>query len=208
VRSLRLSTAAGPRRTPGALLLGAVNRVLDLTTPSPSASRTAAIPSSSPAQWADLMTRILGIALGYEDLNDHDEPRRNTVMPAWAGKLAAGHSDCAPLAGKSTLSRLELSRGGTKPLCQDRRRHRRHRGAAGRSVSRPAARTSLATNSGLARSFRVGGLFRWLMTERSGAARRRPQDGTGTQLRALVDRVRDAGRTRVTSLKAKQSGPA
>ena len=56
--------------------------------------------------------RVFGIALGYEDLNDHDELRHDPLMATLAGKLAARRSDCAPLAGKSTLNRLELSRPG------------------------------------------------------------------------------------------------
>jgi hypothetical protein len=54
--------------------------------------------------------RVFGIALGYEDLNDHDVLRHDPAMAVLAGKLAAKRSDCAPLAGKSTLNRLELSR--------------------------------------------------------------------------------------------------
>ena len=54
--------------------------------------------------------RVFGIALGYEDLNDHDQLRHDPVLGTLAGKLAARRSDCAPLAGKSTLNRLELSR--------------------------------------------------------------------------------------------------
>jgi hypothetical protein len=54
--------------------------------------------------------RVFGIALGYEDLIDHDELRHDPVMAILAGKLEARRSDCAPLAGKSTLNRLELSR--------------------------------------------------------------------------------------------------
>jgi hypothetical protein len=54
--------------------------------------------------------RVLGIALGYEDLNDHDELRHDPVMAVLADKLAARRKDCAPVAGKSTLNRLELSR--------------------------------------------------------------------------------------------------
>ena len=57
-----------------------------------------------------VMQRVVGIALGYEDLNDHDELRRDPVLAVLAGKLEAQRSDCAPLAGKSTLNRLELSR--------------------------------------------------------------------------------------------------
>jgi len=54
--------------------------------------------------------RVFGIALGYEDLNDHDELRHDPMMAVLAGKLAARREDCAPVAGKSTLNRLELSR--------------------------------------------------------------------------------------------------
>jgi hypothetical protein len=55
--------------------------------------------------------RVLALALGYEDLNDHDELRHDPVMAVLAGKLAARrHKKCAPVAGKSTLNRLELSR--------------------------------------------------------------------------------------------------
>ena len=53
---------------------------------------------------------MFGIALGYEDLNDHDELRHDPVMAVLAGKLKARRRDCAALAGKSTLNRLEISR--------------------------------------------------------------------------------------------------
>jgi hypothetical protein len=54
--------------------------------------------------------RVFGIALGYEDLTDHDQLRHDPVMAVLGGKLEARRADCAPLAGKSTLNRLELSR--------------------------------------------------------------------------------------------------
>ena len=54
--------------------------------------------------------RVFGIALGHEVLNDHDRLRHDPVMAVLGGKLAAKRADCAPLAGKSTLNRLELSR--------------------------------------------------------------------------------------------------
>jgi hypothetical protein len=54
--------------------------------------------------------RVFGIALGYEDLNDHDELRHDPMMAVLGGKLEARRrDDCAPVAGKSTLNRLELS---------------------------------------------------------------------------------------------------
>jgi DDE family transposase len=52
--------------------------------------------------------RVFGIALGYEDLVDHDQLRHDPTLAVLAGKLAARRKDCAPLAGKSTLNRLEL----------------------------------------------------------------------------------------------------
>jgi hypothetical protein len=57
-----------------------------------------------------VLQRVIGIVLGYEDLNDHDELRHDPVLAVLAGKLLAKRSGCAPLAGKSTLNRLELGR--------------------------------------------------------------------------------------------------
>jgi hypothetical protein len=53
--------------------------------------------------------RVMGLAMGYEDLNDHDALRRDPVMALLAEKLAARRDDCEAVAGKSTLNRLELS---------------------------------------------------------------------------------------------------
>jgi hypothetical protein len=53
--------------------------------------------------------RVLGIAAGYEDLNDHDALRSDPLWAAAVGKLEVKRAQCAPLAGKSTLNRLELS---------------------------------------------------------------------------------------------------
>ena len=47
-----------------------------------------------------LAQRIFALALGYEDLNDHDELRHDPLMAVLAGKLEAGREDCAPVAGK------------------------------------------------------------------------------------------------------------
>jgi len=62
-----------------------------------------------------LKQRIFGIAMGYEDLNDHDTLRHDPVMALGVGKedpLGLDRDEeskgCA-LAGKSTLSRLELT---------------------------------------------------------------------------------------------------
>jgi hypothetical protein len=52
--------------------------------------------------------RIFGLALGYEDINDHDDLRKDPTFAVLAGKLSPVlRSDCEALAGKSTLNRLE-----------------------------------------------------------------------------------------------------
>jgi hypothetical protein len=54
--------------------------------------------------------RVYGLALGYEDLNDHDHLRHDPLFGVLAGKLEGRRQDCAAVAGKSTLNRLELSK--------------------------------------------------------------------------------------------------
>src|SRR5512133_1708270 len=95
----------------GALLLGATDRVLGLTRRLAACFRDSRDPAyTEHAVETLVMQRVVGIALGYEDLNDHDELRHDPVLATLAGKLTASRSDGAPLAGKSTLNRLELSR--------------------------------------------------------------------------------------------------
>ena len=54
-----------------------------------------------------LSQRVYGLALGYEDLNDHEQLRNDPVFG-----ILAGREDLAePLAGKSTLNRMELGAG-------------------------------------------------------------------------------------------------
>src|SRR5919198_204035 len=55
-----------------------------------------------------LAQRIYGLALGYEDLNDHELLRHNPLLGVLAGKADPGKE---PLAGKSTLNRMELGNG-------------------------------------------------------------------------------------------------
>jgi hypothetical protein len=63
--------------------------------------------------------RVFGLALGYEDLNDHDELRWDPLMGLLAGKADPQGLDRVrerdrgkALAGKSTLNRLELTPAG------------------------------------------------------------------------------------------------
>ena len=52
--------------------------------------------------------RVYGLALGYEDLNDHEQLRQDPLLRTLAGKSDV---EDGALAGKSTLNRLELSDG-------------------------------------------------------------------------------------------------
>jgi hypothetical protein len=92
----------------GGLLLGATDRAIGLV------GRFAACFADGRAQAqvehtieAMVAQRVFGIALGYEDVVDHDQLRHDPVLATLAGKLTARRKDCAPLAGKSTLNRLE-----------------------------------------------------------------------------------------------------
>src|SRR5271165_2931440 len=95
----------------GGLLLGAADQRLDLVRRIARCFRDARDPRLVEHSVATLIgQRVFGIALGYEDLNDHDELRHDPLMAVLAGKLEARREDCAPVAGKSTLNRLELSK--------------------------------------------------------------------------------------------------
>jgi hypothetical protein len=72
--------------------------------------------------------RVYGIALGYEDINDHEDLRRDPLLATLVGKrdpTGAGRirerDRGYPLAGKSTLNRLELAPAGVES------RHRYHK---------------------------------------------------------------------------------
>ena len=63
-----------------------------------------------------LRQRVFALALGYEDLNDHDELSRDPLLAAVVGKREptgrarrSRRDRGRPLAGKSTLNRLELT---------------------------------------------------------------------------------------------------
>jgi hypothetical protein len=110
----------------GALLLGATDRAIGLV------DRFAACFDDGRAQGQIEHTvetmvaqRVFGIALGYEDIVDHDQLRHDPVLATLTGKLQAKHKGCAPLAGKSTLNRLEHA-----PLTPSRYHKIGHDGAA------------------------------------------------------------------------------
>src|SRR5437660_3470496 len=96
----------------GALLLGATDRAIRMMDRFASCFHDVRCPELIEHAVVTLVgQRVFGIALGYEDLNDHDDLRHDPLMAVLAGKLEARLSDCAAVAGKSTLNRLELSRG-------------------------------------------------------------------------------------------------
>jgi len=95
----------------GALLLGATDRHLHMIDRFADCFIDSRAPELIEHSVAGLVRqRVFGLALGYEDLIDHDQLRQDPVMAVLGGKLKARRADCAPLAGKSTLNRMELSR--------------------------------------------------------------------------------------------------
>ncbi len=103
----------------GGLLLGAADKAIALVRRLAGCFRDARDPRFIEHVVATLVgQRVFGIALGYEDLNDHDDLRHDPMMAVLAGKLEAWRSDCAPVAGKSTLNRLELSRETATRYCK------------------------------------------------------------------------------------------
>src|SRR3954462_543200 len=95
----------------GALLLGAADRAINLVGRFAACFADGRRSELIEHEVATLVgQRVFGIALGYADVNDHDVLRHDPTLAVLAGKLEAKRSDCAPLAGKSTLNRLELSR--------------------------------------------------------------------------------------------------
>jgi DDE family transposase len=92
----------------GGLLLGASNRAIRLIERLARCFQDGRDPDALLHTVPSLIgQRIFAIALGYEDINDHDHLRHDPVLQVLAGKLSAKRSSCAALAGKSTLNRLE-----------------------------------------------------------------------------------------------------
>src|SRR3712207_8099679 len=98
----------------GALLLGgATDRAIGLVGRFAACFRDARAPKRVEREIATSVgQRVFGIALGYEDLIDHGQLRHDPALAVLAGKLEARRADCAPLAGKSTLNRLEHASSG------------------------------------------------------------------------------------------------
>ena len=92
----------------GALLLGATDQAIRLIERFASCFRDGRHPAFVTHQVRSLVgQRIFGLALGYEDLVDHDDLRHDPVLGALLGRFERDEAAPAPLAGKSTLNRLE-----------------------------------------------------------------------------------------------------
>jgi hypothetical protein len=90
----------------GALLLREANPKINLLDRLASCFRDGRSPLLVRHRLSEMLAqRIYGLALGYEDLNDHEQLRSDPLLGLLAGK---GELD-EPLAGKSTLNRLELT---------------------------------------------------------------------------------------------------
>ena len=81
----------------GALLLGATDRAIKMMDRFASCFHDVRCPELiEHAVVTPVGQRVFAIALGYEDLNDHDDLRHDPLMAVLAGKLAARRRDCAP----------------------------------------------------------------------------------------------------------------
>jgi hypothetical protein len=89
----------------GALLLREVNRKIDLLGRLAACFTDGRSPLLVKHRLTEMLSqRIYGLALGYEDLNDHEQLRTDPLLGLLSGKRKLDE----PLAGKSTLNRLEL----------------------------------------------------------------------------------------------------
>jgi hypothetical protein len=92
----------------GALLLGQVDQEIRLVSRPADCfqdgGNAAFVVHQVPAM---LRQRIFGIALGYEDINDHDPLRYDPVIGVLGNCVTSKRSACTPLTGKPTLKWLE-----------------------------------------------------------------------------------------------------
>ncbi len=90
----------------GGLLLRSVDRKIHLLPRVVSCFRDGRDPQRIEHELSVLLgQRIYGLALGYEDLNDHEQLRHDPLLAVMAGQRELDR----PLAGKSTLNRMELT---------------------------------------------------------------------------------------------------
>jgi hypothetical protein len=89
----------------GALLVREVDRKINLLSRLAACFSDGRSPLLVKHQMSEMLAqRIYGLVLGYEDLNDHEQLRSDPLLGVLSGKRELDE----PLAGKSTLNRLEL----------------------------------------------------------------------------------------------------
>lgn len=94
----------------GALLLREADIVLELSQQVAACFTDERNPNSVVHKLETLVAqRIHALALGYEDLNDHDDLRHDGALQLLSDTLEAKRDNCGVLAGKATLNRLERS---------------------------------------------------------------------------------------------------
>jgi len=92
----------------GLLLISTVDRLVGLSQRISKCFEDRRDPNRIEHTLSDLIAqRLYGLVQGYSDLNDHDQLRHDPLFGIAVGKLESHHSRCAPLAGKSTLNRVE-----------------------------------------------------------------------------------------------------
>src|SRR5258708_12981840 len=92
----------------GALLLGATDRAIDLVDRFAACFRDYRRQDLVEHAVATLIgQRVYGIALGYEDLNDHDQLRHDPMWAVLAGKLPARRAACPAGAATPTPNPLQ-----------------------------------------------------------------------------------------------------
>ena len=94
----------------GALLLGATDRAVRLVDRFAECFADSRAPELIEHTVRTLVgQRVFALALGYEDVVDHDELRHDPALAVLAGKLAARRKDCAPLRLMKKRSRTARS---------------------------------------------------------------------------------------------------
>src|SRR5260370_10689570 len=108
----------------GALLLGATDRAIRMMDRFASCFHDERRPEYIEHEVVTLVgQRVFGIALGYEDLNDHDELRHDPLMAVLAGKSGTSRQGWAPGGGPAARQPRGLDRPGPAPYLNSTPNH-------------------------------------------------------------------------------------